>query len=284
MTNPFAAYRRSSIDWLTLIRRRNQRVHDDTRHGALRAAWFGPLLLLLAVALSVALILDPPVAAHPFTPTDWIYRFAARWTTLGESQWYLVPTALFVLATGFVDWPSRSRTFKLRLCAWIETASFGFLAIAGSGLIATIAKQLIGRARPTQFAEFGPYHFDLMRFGYDYASFPSGHSTTVGALCCAVALLWPRLTGPMIIAAIWLGSTRMILGVHYPSDVFAGLAFGAWYSYALAVWFARRRFLFAADSCGKLHRKPQTALFPALASAPPTPPALRRKRQLTAWL
>jgi membrane-associated phospholipid phosphatase len=274
MINPFANYRRSTVDWLTLFRRRNQSAHDKISHDALRVAWLGPLLLVLSVALSVALILDPVLGAHPFSATDWLYQFAARWTTLGESHWYLVPTALFVLATGFVDWPSRGRTFKLRLCAWIEAAWFGFLAIAGSGLIATIAKQLIGRARPTQFAEFGPYHFDLMRFGYDYASFPSGHSTTVGALCCAIALLWPRLTGPMIVAAIWLGSTRMVLGVHYPSDVLAGLGFGAWFSYALAVWFARRRFLFTADNCGWLRRKPQTALFPGLAS---TPLSSRRK-------
>ena len=38
--------------------------------------------------------------------------------------------------------------------------------------------------------------------------------------------------------------TRVMVGAHYPSDVIAGLAFGAWFSLLTAIVFARCGLLF----------------------------------------
>jgi membrane-associated phospholipid phosphatase len=64
-------------------------------------------------------------------------------------------------------------------------------------------------------------------------AFPSGHSANAMAVWLAIALLatGPRLRRPAvalaIVVALIVGVCRMILQVHWPSDVAGGWAFGA---------------------------------------------------------
>ena len=79
-------------------------------------------------------------------------------------------------------------------------------------------------------------------------SFPSSHATST----TAAAVLLGRLTGlplPAVLVPPMLLS-RMVLGVHYPSDVLAGSALGA--ASAAAVLAAEKRF--ASDRTGKSPR------------------------------
>src|SRR4029453_7525146 len=68
-------------------------------------------------------------------------------------------------------------------------------------------------------------------------SFPSGHAMSSATLAAALAVLaWPtRWRVPVAIAGaiavIVIGLSRLVLGVHYPSDVLGGWAFAfAWVS------------------------------------------------------
>ena len=74
-------------------------------------------------------------------------------------------------------------------------------------------------------------------FAHGY-SFPSGHAflslSVYGALVFLLTADWPpkrrRLTWSLaILLAILIGSTRVLLGVHYPSDVLAGFTGGAFW-------------------------------------------------------
>jgi membrane-associated phospholipid phosphatase len=68
------------------------------------------------------------------------------------------------------------------------------------------------------------------------ASFPSGHSASAAAFATAVALEAPVLGPPIIVLAGAVGLSRVVTGVHYPSDVLAGFAIGAGAGTVVHLW------------------------------------------------
>lgn len=55
-------------------------------------------------------------------------------------------------------------------------------------------------------------------------SFPSAHAATSFAAARAFAGLLP--SGPLRLAAVTMAASRLYLGVHYPSDIVAGMGLG----------------------------------------------------------
>ena len=119
---------------------------------------------------------------------------------------------------------------------------FLVVAIAGLTLVTNLIKLGVDRVRP----ELG--------LGLD-ASFPSGHSANAAVTFAAVALLIGRarsprvqaaLTGVAVGVAVAVGTSRILLGVHWVTDVIAGLALGwAWFAFT-AVAFGGRLLRFGA--------------------------------------
>ncbi len=114
-------------------------------------------------------------------------------------------------------------------------AAFLPLVLGGAELVNLILKLSFQRPRP----EVGFVHLDTY-------SFPSGHAmisaATYGAFAC---LLWGRfdsrrartliLASTALVVAL-IGFSRLYLGVHYLSDVLAGVAGGAtWLALSLAL-------------------------------------------------
>lgn len=58
-------------------------------------------------------------------------------------------------------------------------------------------------------------------------SFPSGHSASAAAFAIAVGDVLPALRLPLRAAASVVAFSRVYTGVHYPSDVLAGMTAGA---------------------------------------------------------
>jgi undecaprenyl-diphosphatase len=119
---------------------------------------------------------------------------------------------------------------------WLEAAVFLTVAVGGGDLSYVVLKHLVHRARPPGAL------VHLSTF-----SFPSGH--TVGATTLYLGLAWivsRRSTGRPARLTVWagalliavaVGATRIVLGVHYASDVIGGFALGAfWVVAAAAVW------------------------------------------------
>lgn len=112
----------------------------------------------------------------------------------------------------------------------IWVVPFIIAVIGGEEILTTTVKQLVDRLRPTfnpAAATLGP-------------SFPSGHSATAAAFYAAAALLLGRwrtrpiravLAGLAAGIAIAVAASRVLLDVHWLSDVIAGLALGwAWFA------------------------------------------------------
>ena len=70
------------------------------------------------------------------------------------------------------------------------------------------------------------------------ASFPSDHACVVGAVTAVLLLVDRRLGAVSAVLALLMAFARVYVGVHWPADVLAGLAFGA--LVALAVTLALR--------------------------------------------
>jgi undecaprenyl-diphosphatase len=168
----------------------------------------------------------------------------AEVTNIGKSYWYLVPAGILFLGLAFSDWRGRSRSATARLAFFFGQAGYAFLAVAMSGIIADIIKLFVGRARPKFFDTLGTLHFQPFTPGYNFGSFPSGHSTTMGAVAIVLMIWFPRWRVAIFILCVVAAATRVAAQAHYPSDVVAGLLVGTFYSLSAARWLAVRGAVF----------------------------------------
>lgn len=172
------------------------------------------------VGLAALLRDGPAISALDLTFTDALARAvpagivqaAARLTRLGD------PITLGVLGAVVGAALLLRRRVGLML-GWA-------LALGGNGLLNPALKQQFARLRPLHGAD------GLSASGF---SFPSGHSSgtvvAYGMLAyLGLRLLPPRWHLPVLLVAVLLafnvGVSRIILGVHYASDVAAGFASG----------------------------------------------------------
>lgn len=177
-------------------------------------------------------------------PDAWRAPFAFV-TDFGLSDWVLIPSlAIFVLA--FIAIRLMPRGLYRR--AVYETglvASFVFIGTGVPGLVANLLKRLFGRARPEFFVESGSFKFQHFLNDWSFQSFPSGHSTTAIATAFVIGFMLPRYFRLILLIAVMTAFSRVVIGMHYPTDVVAGCVVGMLGAYAMRNVYARRRWLFA---------------------------------------
>jgi undecaprenyl-diphosphatase len=138
-------------------------------------------------------------------------------TSLASTRGVIV----IAVIVGVVEWirvPNR----------WIPV--FLLAVILGDSFVTNTVKGIVDRSRPTidpHAVALGP-------------SFPSGHSSTAAALFAALALLAGRkrspgaraiLVGVAVGLAVAVACSRVLLDLHWVSDVVAGLTLGwAWFA------------------------------------------------------
>ncbi|MDP2671717.1 MAG: phosphatase PAP2 family protein [bacterium] len=103
------------------------------------------------------------------------------------------------------------------------------LAVGGSNLLIKIINLNYFRARP--FLEI-PTH--LLYYKPTDSSFPSNASAVAFALATAIWLTNKRLGSLSLLLALTYSLARVIVGVHYPSDVLAGALIGAVFTLVIA--------------------------------------------------
>lgn len=166
--------------------------------------------------------------------TAWSHDALTVVTNLADT-WTVVLVAIAVAAVEIAR--TRNR--------WV--IPFLIVVLLGDTLLTEAIKHLIDRARPTLepvAATLGP-------------SFPSGHSSTAAASWAAFALIasrwwgrraWPALAGTAVAVAVAVATSRVLLDVHWLTDVIAGLALGwAWFA-VCAIAFGGRVLRFGATA------------------------------------
>lgn len=181
--------------------------------------------------------------------------FFAKLTRLGEADWILIP-ALVLAVSGFLI-RGLHLTYTSRWTA-ISAAGLGwyvFIGVGAPSLASTFLKQVFGRARPVHLDEMGPLFFHPFQFDWSLASFPSGHATTAFAFAVTLtALLGPRWRWPLFIFATMIALSRIVIGMHFMTDVVAGAALGTFGAIQVRDWFCARRFPLEIRMGGFRHR------------------------------
>jgi undecaprenyl-diphosphatase len=109
----------------------------------------------------------------------------------------------------------------------LETSA---LSVATGLLTFVLLKRVTGRERPCATES----HCWANLLPPDRFSFPSGHTITAFAVAVPIGIYYPALLAGLIFCAMSIASSRILLGLHYLSDVLAGILIGctigvAWY-------------------------------------------------------
>ena len=179
-------------------------------------SWLGPGALVALAALWLAMLLfgagdaDREVLMALYAGDEpWLALAAMGFTYLGN--W---PTVVVVTILGAAWLAYRG---KRRAALVLLVASFS------GRLLVILQKAYFARLRPEEHMRLVEVH---------YQSFPSGHSANTMIAFLALALLaapadkraWAA--GGAILLSVLIGVSRPMLGVHWPSDVLGGWAFG----------------------------------------------------------
>jgi undecaprenyl-diphosphatase len=145
---------------------------------------------------------------HRWRPPRWFRRWMIL-ATRGGDGWLWYGLSALVLVFG------GAARYKAVMAAWI--------ACGGGALLFLLLKQLAGRKRPHALEP----HCWATLLPPDQFSFPSGHTITAFAFTVAVGSFYPHLMGALLFCALSVATSRIVLGMHFLSDVVVGAMIGA---------------------------------------------------------
>ncbi|HEY1720071.1 MAG TPA: phosphatase PAP2 family protein [Magnetospirillaceae bacterium] len=178
--------------------------------------------------------------------TEWVV--AHRATDLGLGWVWLVPSGVGAILFRWAQVRAKTPEASERMLVNANAALFLFASVAGSGIVVDVLKGLIGRLRPYELFVHQAYGFQPFTLHWNMNSFPSGHGQTVFAALTALAVIAPRFKVLWLILAVLIAATRVIISVHYLSDVAMGSYCGLVGTVLLARLFAARGWRVRGDA------------------------------------
>jgi undecaprenyl-diphosphatase len=138
----------------------------------------------------------------------------ARWTLSREASRLRRRAWIAITHAGGAVVTILSVLLPLVLAPWPRATTVPVaLALTLSHLVVQLIKRRVHRARPPVLPHIpAPDRF----------SFPSGHATAALSVGLGYGLAFPALAPWLVGAALLVGWSRVVLGVHYPGDVLVG--------------------------------------------------------------
>lgn len=240
--------------WIGALLRRPRFILDPGRLRAARGRYATWLAVVGVVVVFLMVFVDADASKAVARLPHWLIEGFNEITDFGRSGWFLWPSGLlFLLLTAIAASPRLGRFPRAVYAAFAVRVGFIFVAIGFPGLVVTILKRCIGRARPSAL---GPFAYDLFAWRPEFASLPSGHAATAFSALIAIGAIFPRARAVMWVYASAIVVSRVVVSAHYPSDVLAGAAFGAFGAILVRQWFALRRMGFYIGPNGEVRALP----------------------------
>ena len=105
----------------------------------------------------------------------------------------------------------------------LRAVASGLIAVSTGIAIFLTLKKSAKRRRPCAFEP----HCWATLLPPDQFSFPSGHTITAFAVAVSLSHYYPDLTFGLVFCAVSVAASRILLGMHFLSDVVAGAVIGS---------------------------------------------------------
>jgi undecaprenyl-diphosphatase len=137
----------------------------------------------------------------------WVRMWAIAATRAGDGWiWYLLAVLIMIFG-------GENR--------WLALAAAGSASLVGVAVFVSV-KRISGRKRP---CELEPHCWATL-LPPDQFSFPSGHTITAFSVAVTVGLFYPVFMPELLFCAFSIALSRIVLGMHFLSDVIAGASIG----------------------------------------------------------
>ena len=145
---------------------------------------------------------------NSWRPPRWVRLWMICATRGGDGWLWYAMSAVILLFGG----PERFRAVG----AAVTSATVGVMLFMW-------LKKVTHRRRPCAIAS----HCWATLLPPDQFSFPSGHSITAFTFAVPFSLFYPSLIAGLLFCAVSIALSRVLMGMHFLSDVIAGSAIGA---------------------------------------------------------
>lgn len=112
---------------------------------------------------------------------------------------------------------------RQNIFSWIQESAIIGISVCAAWLVSYVIK--ITAQVPRPFVSY-PEIVTLIPHEVAYDSFPSGHATVFFALAMAIYLYDKKIGIVFFVFAVLIAVSRVIVGVHYPIDIFIGAIIG----------------------------------------------------------
>jgi membrane-associated phospholipid phosphatase len=246
---------RANIGWCLAVSGRPSKFAVTPVWRALLRLAVGSVAGIAVIAATMILVDAPAVTAAQRAPS-WLIEIFDHVTEFGKSIWFLVPSALVLAMIALLATPALPRMSRGVLAALAVRLGFLFFAIGLPGLVFTVGKRLVGRARPFVEGSANPLIYRPLGWNVEYASLPSGHAIDAFAAAMAIGALWPRARFVLWTYAVLIAVSRVVLRAHFPSDVMVGAVVGVIGALLVRDWYAARGLAFVLCADGTVRPWP----------------------------